>query len=69
MIASRALNLPARELYFTFQMLLAMWALKFEFAGSHTGESLAQVNLLRQQKSLIDFGKLCQERGAAANFF
>src|SRR6266853_2067085 len=34
-IARGALNLPARELHFTFQVLLAMRALEFELVGSH----------------------------------
>ena len=37
-ITSGALNLPAGELHFTFQMLFAMRALKFELVGSHSSE-------------------------------
>ncbi len=49
MITRGALNLPARELHLTFHVLLAMRALKFEFAGSHNSEpNLTGINQLRQ---------------------
>ena len=35
-ITRGALNLPARELHFTLQMLFAMRAVKFELVGSHS---------------------------------
>jgi len=47
-ITRRALNLAARELHFTFEVLFAMRALKFEFAGSHnSGSMLAEMNQWR----------------------
>jgi len=51
-VTGRALNLPAGELHFTFHVLLAMRALKFELVGSHRSEeSLVESNQLSQQEN------------------
>jgi hypothetical protein len=64
MITSGTLNLPAGELHFAFQVLLAMRALKFELVGSHVPEgSLVNVNELRQQENRPVHCPYCTQEG------
>ena len=49
------LNLPAGELHLTFQVLLAMRALKFKFARSHNSEwMLTERNQWRQNEMAMN---------------